>query len=89
MKFIRPALLPPGKSLRPILTRFALGMAVAMTAVACSAPERHHESGVPPAYSQSTYQRPAGALNTPNNTGNPPEDLDPHTPHWGDVRRNY
>jgi hypothetical protein len=46
------------------------------------------ESGAPPAYSQAVYRDP-GVLNTPNNTGNRPEDLSPYTVHWRDVRPLY
>ena len=88
MKIVRPAILP-AKAIKPILARFALGAAIIFVAAACTAPESPRRSAVPPTYSQATYHRPAGVLNTPYNTGNPPEDLDPHTVHWGDVRPNY
>jgi hypothetical protein len=72
-----------------MIYRAALLAAICLVAAACaSAPASQQESAVPPTYSQSVY-RDAGVLNTPNNTGNPPQDLDPHTRHWRDVRPNY
>ena len=67
----------------------ALLAVISLAAAACAFdPPSHQESAVPPTYSQSVYRDP-GVLNTPSNTGNRPEDLDPHTIHWRDVRPNY
>lgn len=71
-----------------MICRAAFFAMIGLAAAACTSTPPRQESGVPPTYSQSIY-RDAGVLNTPNNTGNRPEDLDPHTMHWRDVRPNY
>lgn len=76
------------------LARAALcSLAFSVLAACTEVPTRHHvarnESGLPVPASPSIYHRPPGVLNTPNDTGNPPQDLDPHTVHWGDVRPVY
>lgn len=70
------------------MTHLALAAAIALGAAACASSPSPQASGVPPTYSQAVY-RDAGVLNTPYNTGNPPQDIDPHTVHWGDVRPPY
>jgi len=50
-------------------------------AAACSAGTTNHYSAVPSIQRQA---RDYGTINSPSNTGNPPTDIDPHTPHWGD-----
>jgi hypothetical protein len=81
---------------KSLVTKFGQ-TALASLALACLAgcaetstrhPLARNDSAVPPPASPSIY-RPPGVLNTPNNTGNPPQDLDPHTVHWGDVRPVY
>lgn len=89
MKIIHSTALPLGKATHSGLAKVALGTVIVIAVAACATPADHHESAVPLTYSQATYHQPAGVLNTPNNTGNSPEDLDPHTIHWGDVRPNY
>ena len=65
----------------------ALLLALCGAVGACTSPSPtpYHKSGVPPAYSFSTYL-PDGVANTPNNTGNPASVLDPHTVNMRDVR---
>ncbi|MEI9895922.1 MAG: hypothetical protein WDN28_19125 [Chthoniobacter sp.] len=92
MKTIRLVLFRNPATGIPALAKTLLVTAFCAAGAACTTePARHevvHESGAPPAYSQSVY-RDAGVINSPNNTGNPPQDLDPHSVQWRDVRRPY
>jgi len=51
----------------------------------CASRSTSKPSGEPVSYS-SDIRRDPGVLNDAYNTGNPPSDLSPYTPHWGDVR---
>lgn len=58
------------------------------TLIGCASHEVSKPSGEPVPYSPDIRRDP-GVINDAYNTGNPPSDLSPFTPRWGDVRKPY